>query len=405
MIKKLRRKFILITMAVITSVVFVIVAGINIAFSIKGRDESIQILNVIKENGGEMPKPNKEEPYESYESISPETMFQARYFTVVLDATRTTAVINTKNIYLIDELAALECTKSLLSQNKTDGLYNIYRYTTLKQNEKIMYIFLDCSNELSNSNNLLLVSSLIGIGAVGIIFVLIFLFSGIVVKPFAESYEKQKRFITDANHELKTPLTVISATNEIIEMKNGKNEWTDTINNQVQKLTGLTNELVFLSQMNENGESYNLIESDISDLILKEIEEFKPIADTSKKKFIINVPNGINAKVEPMLFERLMDILLDNAFKYSNPKGKIEVTLTNLGRHKVIFVKNTVTEIPKGDLSCLFERFYRLDSSRNSETGGSGIGLSIAYEIALIHKAKITAKSEDGKSIVFEIIL
>lgn len=231
------------------------------------------------------------------------------------------------------------------------------------------------------------------------------LFSSIIVKPIAESYSKQKRFITDANHEIKTPLAIIGATNEVMELKFGENEWSDTINNQVKKLTALTERLVFLSRMDEENAEIPMVEFNLSETVNEVSEPFKNLAKISNKTFNLTVEQNLKGLGDVSLIGQLVSILLENAFKYSNDNGNIDLYLSSNGKNKKIIVANTTDGVDKKNLDKLFDRFYRSDDSRNSETGGNGIGLSIAKSIVNIHKGKIFAKSDDGKYIVFTVII
>ena len=265
-----------------------------------------------------------------------------------------------------------------------------------------MYIFLDCSKDLYFARNFLKISVTIGVAAVILIFGLIWLFSSIAVKPIAESYSKQKRFITDANHEIKTPLAIIGATNEVMELKFGENEWSDTINNQIKKLTNLTEKLVFLSRMDEENAKIITSEFDLTQTVIEVSESFKMLAQMSKKQFNVSIEPNLKAVGEVSLIGQLVSILLDNSFKYSNDNGSIDLTVSSSGKTNKIIVANTTDGVDKKNLDKLFDRFYRSDYSRNSETGGNGIGLSIAT-IVNIHKGKIDVKSSDGKYIIFTV--
>lgn len=231
------------------------------------------------------------------------------------------------------------------------------------------------------------------------------IFSRLAVKPFAESYQKQKRFITDASHEIKTPLTIIEANTEVLNMEYGENEWLKSTSNQVKRLTKLTERLVYLSRMDEEREVLQKTDFSISDAVYEAARSFKAMAKSQNKTLNISVQPNVSYYGDESSIIRLVSLLLENAMKYSDDEGTVSLKFCTNGKNKVLSVKNTVAEIQKGKLDMLFDRFYRIDKSRNSQTGGFGIGLSVAKAIVNAHKGKITAVSADGKSIEITAVL
>lgn len=231
-----------------------------------------------------------------------------------------------------------------------------------------------------------------------VLFLLIFL-SGRIVKPFSENYEKQKRFITDAGHELKTPLTIIDADAEVLEMDIGENEWLRDIQTQTKRLAQLTNSLILLSRMEEQPRTEK-IEFPISDLVEETVETFQALAKTRNKNLSANIQPMLSMSGDEKAVRQLITILLDNAIKYANDGGRIEITLKKQKNMIYLSAFNTVESISKENIMHLFDRFYRVDQSRNSQTGGYGLGLSIAAAIVNAHKGKITASTEDEKSLL-----
>ena len=415
MVKTLRRKFILITMLVIFFVVGGIVGGINIVNYAKINGETDRVMQVLIENDGKMPMPKKENqggdlsdqgkpPQDVFFGMQSETPFKVRYFTVTVKEDGS-LFPNTENVFSVNDETAKEYVNAVINAKKTSGFYKEYKLGVKSLDSGTTYIFLDCAEELSSVKSILLTSLLLGGGAILLIFALILIFSKVAVAPIAESYEKQKRFITDANHELKTPLTIISASNEILELNYGENEWTKTIDGQINRLKELTEKLVFLSRMDEDDARINAAEFSLSSTVEEVASGFIPLSKTKNKTLTVSVQPDINYVGDEALIGQLVSILLDNAFKYSDDGGKICLSLFPLGKEKKLVVENTVEEIEKGNLDHLFERFYRTDKSRNSETGGSGIGLSVAKAIVSAHKGKITAKSKDGRSVEFCVTL
>ena len=381
--------------------------------------------------------------------ISPESQFDTRYFTVTINSKGEVENIDTSKIASVSSENAAEYAKKLWESGKKgdgkSGFAENCKYLTVDEDGSTMYIFLSCQRELSTIKTYILASIGISVFGLVVVFVMIFFFSGRILKPVSESYEKQKRFITDASHEIKTPLTIIDANTEVIEMMEGENEWTSSTRKQIARLTSLTEKLVFLSRMDEEATKLEMFEFSLSDAILDTAEPFKAVARTKGKKLTIDVTDKILYTGDEKTIRQLVSILLDNAIKYSgcssvscengniNKKNlnktnlnettqtqnncvtttgdsapEIELTMRPSGKNRIITVWNTVDDtanIKKGRQDMLFERFYRTDASRNSKTGGFGIGLSAAYAIVKAHKGKITAESKDGQSIKFTIVL
>lgn len=426
MIKRLQRKFIISAMAAVTivlSIIMIIINSVNYVNIIKSANN---LLNILEDNNGVFPMEEKDNPHAADNDekkppkmdISKEAPFQTRYFTVEITPEGNVYRVDTGKIAAISTETAKEYALELYNQNKTEGRRNCYIYravnlkkaavdsstdTTSSRNGNTMYIFLNVENDLKNFYTFLWSS--LGVSIIGIVFVLILIvvFSKRIVSPMAQSYEKQKTFITDASHEIKTPLAVIEANTEVIEIENGESQWTRSIKEQISRLSELTEKLVFLAKMDEERNTFVMTEFSLSKLAQEITEGFNGMAKAQNKKYTVSIDSDIGVKADEKAIKQLLSILIENAFKYSDREGNIAVTVKKNGKYKEIEVRNTADNLKKGNLSILFERFYRLDSSRNSNTGGSGIGLSIAKAIAEAHKGKIKAYSLDGKEIVLKV--
>ena len=234
------------------------------------------------------------------------------------------------------------------------------------------------------------------------VFVLVVLLSEVALKPIIESYEKQKRFITDAGHEMKTPLTVISANTEIIEMENGDSQWTDGIKNQVAKLASLTEKLVILSKM-EEGAKLEMNEFSLSEALFDTCDQYKSIAMSAGVTFNVAITENITVMGNEGEIRRCASLLLDNAFRYVNKGGTVEIRAQKLANVVEVRFLNSTDGVEKGSLDRWFDRFYRTDLSRNSSTGGSGIGLSVVKAIVNAHGGTVKAHSPDGIKVEFTI--
>ncbi len=336
--------------------------------------------------------------------FSKETPFETRYFTVTFDSYGNVSDCDTGKIAAIGEDSAKEYASDVYISGKTTGFSDIYRYRVTRTDTGTMIVFVDCRQEIATVKNFAVNS--FGISTLGLaaVFVLVVFFSKLVFRPVAESYKKQKQFITDASHELKTPLTIIDANTEIIEMDNGESQWTKSIRNQVRRLTSMTQQLITLSKLDEGEVNGEKTKFSLSDALIDCVQPFETPAMMQNKTIEADIADGIMLNGEEKTIRQLFDILLDNAVKYSTPDSTIRVHLYTKGNKTILTVWNETEKIPQGNLDQVFERFYRLDEARNSEKGGSGIGLSVAKAVVTAHKGKISAFSEDGHSMLIKVV-
>ncbi len=420
MIKSLRQKFIGITMLSVAVVLALIIGFINIANYRDVNQTADAKLMMLTMGGGTFDAPEKPSNGSNHsggflgfggrETMNEETPFDTRYFTVSIAEDGNITEVNTDHIAAISATEAKSYALSLYEAGKKEGYMDDYKYSVASMTDEAgtsvtMYIFLDCTKELASFRSFLTIS--IGVSILGIIavFILVLFLSKLVTRPIAESYAKQKRFITDASHEIKTPLAIIDANTEVIELENGSSEWTISTKRQIRRLSSLTEKLVFLSRMDEDGANLTMADFNLSHAIQETIESFDSVVEAKHKTLNATITDDITFYGDEGNIRQMMSLLIDNAIKYSDESGLIQITLQSTNHAKQITVWNSVESIEKGDLSVLFERFYRNDSSRNSKTGGHGIGLSVVEAIVHAHKGKITCKSEDGKSILFTIQL
>ena len=285
------------------------------------------------------------------------------------------------------------------------GFVGEYRYTVQEEDSGIRISFLDCGRRIGMCRVFALNSLWISLLGMLAVFLLMMLASGRIIKPVSDSYEKQKQFITDAGHEIKTPLAIIDADAGLIEMENGPNEWLRDIQTQVRRLTGLTNDLTYLARTEEAQGRQEMLDFPLSDMVEEQICSFQALAIQNNRKFVSHIQPMLTLHGDEKMISQLVSILLDNAVKYSDAGGEIRVMLEKQGRTVHLSVFNTVESISPQELEHLFDRFYRTDRSRNSKTGGYGIGLAIASAVAAAHKGKILASSRDGHSLLITVIL
>ena len=286
-----------------------------------------------------------------------------------------------------------------VNESSTSGYVGTYRYLKVNNDAGNLVLLLNTQRDLDSFHafmrNSIIVSSIVILS----VFILLVLISKKVIAPIQQSYQKQKQFITDASHELKTPLAIIRSNTDVLELENGDSKWTKNIQNQVDRLTSLVNSLVVFSRMEEK-DTAEKVKFNLSESLHARIDDFEELASFQKKHIIADIDNNIYYRGEQQAIVQLMDILLENAIKYATKETNINVALKKNKKYATMKISNQAN-VKKGDLRKVFDRFYRLDESRNSTIKGYGIGLSMAKLIAEKHKEVIKAYApEDG---IFEI--
>ena len=412
MIKKLRKKFILLALAVVAAVILVVVAGIDVANYIDMRSDAdktiafLEVENVAPMQGippqvnpPQIGGKNDEISGEKPKNLPGETAFSARYFTVETDESGRITQINLDRIAFVtsEDVAGI-----LEGATGTRGFVGNYRYLRRETESGYHYFFLDCEKEIDACRTFIVTSAIITVIGLAVIATLIFLLSKRVLAPVEESYLKQKRFITDAGHELKTPLTVISASAELLEIEIGEgNEWLESIKQQVKKMSSLTKELVFLSRMDEAEGRIEKTPFSLKSALEECADGFKEAAAVAGKSLTLTLADlTVNGNEE--MIRRAVGLILDNAIKYAESE-EITLSLRQEGARAVIEESNAAT-FERGEHPELFERFYRPDSSRNAATGGHGIGLSVVKSIVEAHGGEVSCVS-DGTKVTFRLSL
>lgn len=413
MIKALQRKFILLTMISLFLVMSLIIGVIHAVNLVQVDQQAEMLLDILSENGGNFPKQNFHggeskdwnKPKRKEFGMSAETPFETRYFTVLADGAGSIVQIDTGHIAAITSSDAEEYARTILETGKQSGYYGDYKYRLTEQGNGQLLIFVDCGVRLHAANSFLGVSLLVGFGALLMVLLLVSLLSRRIVRPVMESMEKQRQFITDAGHEIKTPLAIISANTEVLEMTEGSNEWTQSIRNQVGRLGDLVQNLLALSRLEEQQNALQKTDFSLSDAVSETAEPFAVLAETKGKAVSFFVEYGISYHGDEQTLRRLVSILMENAVKYAPEGGIITLRLEQKGKNIKLQVHNPCEQMPTGDLERLFDRFYRADEARTQASGGYGIGLSIAQAIVSAHHGKITAGATKSGELSFTVQL
>ncbi len=404
MYKKLQIKFI-ISSILSTLIVVVLLVGIinivNYTNVVNDLDDLSSYISTIDNQPSEFDNMFKHKPSHDY---SQETLYQTRYFTVRIDQNGY-AYVNRENIITVQtNEEAIKLASTVLNKKKENGFINSFFYKVLQNKTSIkIVVFIESTQQLDFIDNFLFVSCLVGF--IGVLFVGCFasLFSKKVVKPFYENNQRQKQFVTDASHELKTPLSVIMADVDVLKMEYGENEWIESIQGQTKKLTKLVSNLVQLARMDEGKIQMVYEKLDLSSILEEITDVYQKPFENNKVNCIINIQDGLRITADDNAIRQVLSTLFDNALKYTNTGGDFKVDAYQKGKQTVIALYNTCDYIDKNSMNKLFDRFYRGDKSR-SQKEGFGIGLSFAKSIIQMNGGSISAVTQDEKSITFTLI-
>lgn len=395
MIQKMRIRFVILSMSALLAVLLLILSAINITNYTGIVAEADRFLTAMAQTPGPYARgsiPDDKPKKGAFSGLLPNQTHFDRFFYVVLDENGTVLEAVVPISPSVDTEDASDLGVQAFLKQSNSGFVSAYRFCKQQDGGAIRILFLDCGRELESFLRFLLASILLSGAGLLLVFAVVVYFSGRIVRPLAESYEKQKRFITDAGHEIKTPLTVLQADADILEMELGSNEWLTDMRSQLKHLSALTNDLVSLARMEEGETSLHLLETPVSDVISEAAESFRSLAQAQGKSLAVCVEPMLSMAADEKSIRQLVGILLDNALKYSPEGSEIALNFSKQSRQLKLTVTNASSApLPKGNPDVLFERFYRVDSSRNSQTGGHGIGLSIAKAIVTAHGGRIHA--------------
>lgn len=403
MINRFRRKLLLVTMSAVLLVMALIFTATSTMNYIYITSNADNMLTLIAENNGIVPAQLPNKPDKSV--ITQESQYQTRYFIVQFNKYNTIIDINTSHIAAVDSETASKYALNVLASNTINGYKDVYRYKVSQTDFGQIVIFLDCTMQLKTLNSMVATFGGIALVSSLLIFFVIFLFSKRFIRPMVDNIEKQKRFITDAGHELKTPLAIINANVEVMEMINGTNEWTDSIKHQVSRLDKLVKSMLHLAKMEESTLTPVFIDFDLSRAFKEITEPFEIMAQQKGLTLTIRAQENIKLYGDESAIRNLISILVDNAIKYTTENGTIDAILRRDGNAIKIKIRNSSDPTKHDDLNKLFDRFYRPDYARSREEGGFGIGLSMARTIVDSHKGKISAQRETGGYVSFNVTL
>ncbi|MDE6883534.1 MAG: HAMP domain-containing histidine kinase [Lachnospiraceae bacterium] len=410
MIKKLQHRFILLTMSCIGFIFLLILLILNISMTASSQKRGFDLLSEYVRNKN-IDRPRTAEHYKEEENLTPDKVPAAfkprrrpndwfndmRIFSVLYDSAGEVKAISTNNNPNLSEDDLLSLADTILKKQKSKGKIAGCLYLYIASEEGDSVYFLDYEPEREMSMQLWRVCLWVGLAGMLIILIPVIFLSRWIAKPVQLAFDRQKQFIADASHELKTPLTIITTNAEVLESTLPDNKWLHYILEQSTRMKILINSLLDLARLDSGTEKNAFQNFDLSKTVRRTALSFESLAYEYKKKYDWDIADGLSLYGNEENIKQLVTILLDNAFKYSDTKGVVTISLTRSADKKLLIVHNTGNGIDKNDLKHIFERFYRIDSSRSRQSGGYGLGLSIAESIVKNHKGQINVKS-DGKS-------
>lgn len=398
MIRSLRRKLILIAMTSLIGTMAVLCAAIGFGNRYATTRRVDKAISILYQNGGTfLPPGSRVDPSDFNFQVTPETAFETRYFIVELTGENEVRSVDLEHIAALDRQTVVDTISQIINTGAERGYVDHYRFGVF-QNEDggNTIIVLDCFLQLQSANNMLYITIAIFLACVLIVFVLLLFLSKRAIRPFADNLERQRQFVTDASHELKTPLAILSANIGLLEDTYGSDQWLESAKSQITRLDKLIKNLVELARTEETIREDAAVPFSVSEVARASADAFQPLAEADGKLLTAEIEDELTLKGVPDNFFRLFSILLDNAVKYCDPGGTICLEVSQRGRNFCLAVSNPCRGVDTAQLPRYFDRFYRADSSRDRSTGGYGIGLSTAKAIVTRHKGRISNHYSDG---------
>ena len=413
MIAKLQKRFVRIAMLSVLLVMLLLSVIVDVTSLVSTNSRLNEVLSFIAENQGSFPiqqrgdHPEGERPERRLnDPINIETPFSTRFFVLRYNDAGELENADLNSIAAVTEEDVDHYLAIALKHGEGYGYVSGYKYLVVRTGEdRNMAVFLDCYQDLLSIKGQLTGSAAAIVFCTLMTYVLVRLFSRRAIDPVVRSAEQQKQFITDAGHELKTPLTVITTCLSVLEMETGKNKWIDKIQAQTDKMRDLVNDLVTLSRMDEERPPVIMADFDISAAVAETAESFADSAQAAGLTLEQDIESGLSYHGDEAQIRQLCSILLDNAMKYALASAPVMIGLKKEKSGIVLRCSNACAVLPQEELNKLFDRFYRPDKSRSSETGGFGIGLSIARSIVQAHRGTIKAAAPQPGIIEFTAVL
>jgi len=407
MINRLRRQFIVIAMISVTLVVLLMALSINV-FNFLSTDQTLgDTLRMICDNQGmitQFPGGRPGQPPRG--QLTPETPYSTRYFVLYYSGDGTLDMADMRHIAAVTEEDTGRFLAAALGRGEGMGYREQYKYYVIRAGEdRYMAVFLDCQRELHSMRTFAVISLLVAAACVALVYLLIWFFSKKAIEPTVRSVEKQKQFITDASHELKTPLTVIATSLKVLEMEVGEQKWIGKAQAQTEKLSELVNDLVTLARLDEEKPPARFARFDISGVVTETAESFRDFAAVRGHALEADAAPGLSCCGDEYAIRQLVSVLLDNAVKYSPLGSTVTVRLHKLYSYVRIEIEDAGIGIPKEDYNKIFQRFYRGFHPTVQQSEGSGVGLYLSRKILEEQGGSIMVKPAFRQGSIFVIQL
>ena len=395
MFRKLRIKFIATATLAITLILTFFLVLMNSIVYTQTEDNIHTVLSILTKNEGELPITDEVKESLTEKNIQEGIVYNFQYFSV--REKEDDYAISLTNVQSLTEDEVKSFLPNVLKKQETYGtITHKGRYFTYQVSQSTtgkLLVFFETTYYIRERGTLLQVSIWLALASLLLLILLFTLISGIVIRPFIKNYEKQRMFITNAGHELKTPLAIISANTELQELIEGETEWSISTKEQTERLNHLIGKLIRLARLEEQ-EDIKLAPQNISVIAEKVASDFAPLFTKEDKKFESSIEADVVEKVAQEEFYELLSILLDNARKYCDPAGTIRLTLQRknylLHKHTCITISNDYKDGQAANIKRFFDRFYRAETSHNNQTiSGHGIGLSMAQHLVSLFRGKI----------------
>lgn len=413
-IQTYRRKFILIAMSAMTACLVLLLTMINLFNCFSVIAEQKDILTILSENGGRFPSfgspTGKRRPGQAYE-ITEESEHRIRFFLVTVSPEGDAVHVNLQQIAAVDNTEAADLGQKAAASGQEYGFAGgyIYKASTREGSPNTYIIFLDWQEKLTSVKNFAFISVISGAAGLAMTFLIVLWLSKRAIRPVVVSAQKQQQFITDASHELKTPLSAISVNMELLGMEVGENEWIASTNEQLSMLRKLVDQLICTARMDEEASLYGeRQELDFSELVTDAITCFTPMVEAAGRTIEANVPEGISLLGNEELLRRMLSVLCDNAIKHASGEGSIMLSLSAKPKTITLRIQNPWPHAKDSDIyERMFDRFYKADPARSKDSfhNGFGVGLSIAQKAAQWHGGMIKAGPIGMDQICFTVTL